>query len=86
MSLAGPYGQQANLQWNSEFKALLGQPLIAVMGSEQAWCTADITILTAANFGTELKKFSSFYKKRRGFFVCLLVGMLHFDQEFSWTP
>jgi len=36
MSLAGPYGQQANLQFKTELKALLGQPLITVMDSEHA--------------------------------------------------
>jgi len=42
MFIAGPLGQRANLQYKTEFKALLGQPLIAVMGSEQAKYTADL--------------------------------------------
>jgi len=36
MSLAGPNGQQTNLQFKTELKALLGQPLITVMDSEHA--------------------------------------------------
>jgi len=42
MSLAGPYGQQVDLHLKTELKSLLGQPFLALYGSEHAKSTTEI--------------------------------------------